>query len=98
MKRIPLFIAGAAMILASCQQSLEILESQGAENLVSTFTASTEIPGTRTALGENGAAFDVLWQPGDKIVVMDCLLKPGIYVTGSTGTTGTFEFESGEKA
>lgn len=97
MKRIPLFIAGAAMILASCQQSLEILESQGAENLVSTFTASTEIPGTRTALGENGAAFDVLWQPGDKIVVMDCLLKPGIYVTGSTGTTGTFEFESGEK-
>ena len=40
MKKLMLFTASAALILASCQ-NLEILETHGDGGAVSTFTAST---------------------------------------------------------
>lgn len=98
MKRLIVFAALAALTLASCRQSLEITETVEPEGSVSTFTASTECPSTRTALGENGEAFEVLWQPGDRIAVTDLSSRKGVYVTESTGTSGSFVFNSGTKA
>lgn len=92
MKRIIIFAALAAFALTSCQQEITIEESKP-EGLV--FTATTEIPATKTALD---ASLNVVWQAGDEITVMGGS-SIGTYTTTADGDTkATFTRHSGSEA
>ncbi len=92
MKRIIIFAALAAFALTSCQQEISIEESKP-EGLV--FTATTEIPATKTALD---ASLNVVWQAGDEITVMGGS-SIGTYTTTADGDTkATFTHHSGTEA
>ena len=92
MKRIIIFAALAAFALTSCQQEITIEESKP-EGLV--FTATTEIPATKTALD---ASLNVVWQAGDEITVMGGS-SIGTYTTTADGDTkATFTHHSGTEA
>lgn len=92
----------ATFALASCQ--IEEPQQPGEPALGSvSFQASTESR-TKTALSQNGEAYDVVWQSGDEIFVTDGAATPntGRYrlTAGQNSTSGTFTFvaESGTEA
>lgn len=93
MKRIIIFAALAAFALTSCQQDITFGENKP-EGLV--FTATTEIPATKTALD---ASLNVVWQAGDEIVIVDGDSHIGTYTTTASGDTkATFTHHSGSEA
>ena len=93
MKKIILFAALAAFALTSCQQDITFEENKP-EGLV--FTATTEIPATKTALD---ASLNVVWQAGDEIVIVDGDSHIGTYTTTASGDTkATFTHNSGSEA
>ena len=95
MKRFFVFAALAAVSLPACQPELNIDGNKPAAPAV--FTATTESPATKTALSQNGENYDVLWQNGDQITIVDAAATPhvGVYQTSSTTTQGTFAYASG---
>ncbi|MBQ4285195.1 MAG: hypothetical protein II720_01900, partial [Bacteroidales bacterium] len=73
--------------------------TQPAENNPAVFTASTEYTLTKTALSGNDTdGYDVNWENGDQITIIDGAGNVGVYSTTSTTTTGTFDYESGTEA
>ena len=87
MKKIILFAALAAFALTSCQQDITFEENKP-EGLV--FTATTEIPATKTALD---ASLNVIWQAGDQIGIISNSY-PVIYETETGGSTkASFSFK-----
>ena len=78
--------AMAAMALTACQQNLNIEEEKPEGTVV--FTASTELPSTKTALD---ASLNVVWQDEDIILIVDGDNRVGQFQTSSGGaTTATF--------
>ena len=101
MKRFIVIAAFAALVLTACEQKIDIIEvPQSSDPVV--FTARTESTLTKTALSENGGAYDVVWREGDRITLIDGAATPnvGLYTTTSTTTEATFTFvpESGSEA
>lgn len=87
MKKIILFAALAAFALTACQQELTIEENKP-EGVV--FTATTEIPATKTELD---GSLNVIWQAGDQIGIISNS-NPGIYETETGGSTkASFSFK-----
>lgn len=84
----------AALALTACQEKIDVI----AEPVV--FTATTESSVTKTALSESGEAYDVVWQNGDQITIVDGEAHAGNYSTTSTTTKADFTFvpESGTEA
>lgn len=96
MKRILTFAALAALIVTSCQKEQKTEENNfGVQRL---FTATTESPATKTALNKNGETYNVLWQNGDQIAIVDAASNIGVYQTTSTTTQGNFSYMSGTAA
>lgn len=88
-------IIGAVIALTavvSCQREIDFQEVAGS------FTATTESTATRTVLGQSGETYEVLWQAGDEITVLDATGKTGVYTTQSTTRQGVFTFKSGKDA
>ena len=96
MKRITFSLALAAITLTACQQDLNI-DTNNSEGYA-LFTATTESSATKTALNKNGEGYDVLWQDGDQITIVDAVSNVGVYKTASTTTKGAFSFVSGTVA
>lgn len=96
MKRFFVFAALAAISLCACQHALEIEENRPGEAVV--FTATTESSATKTALRENGGSYDVVWNSGDQITIVDAATKVGVYTTTSTTTRADFMKASGDDA
>ncbi len=97
MKRMLLIAAFAALSLTACRQDLtENILYEG----VSVFTATTESSATRTALSQNGSAYDVVWSNGDRITVVDGAGTPnvGVYETTGSETRAEFTLSSGSEA
>ena len=95
------FAAIAIIAIVSCEDRIVVpevtSEPVGKAGLV--FTATTETAAaTKTALSQNGAAYDVLWQNGDEITIVDGAANVGVYSTTSTTTSGTFSHKSGAVA
>lgn len=96
MKRILTFAVLAALIVTSCQKEQKTEENNfGVQRL---FTATTESPATKTALNKNGETYNVLWQNGDQIAIVDAASNIGVYQTTSTTTQGNFSYMSGTAA
>lgn len=114
MKRItikPAFIAIVLLTTVSCgkekmekevpgqESPAQETPTQPAENNPAVFTASTEYTLTKTALSGNDTdGYDVNWENGDQITIIDGAGNVGVYSTTSTTTTGTFDYESGTEA
>ena len=96
MKRITFSLALAAITLTACQQDLNI-DTNNSEGYA-LFTATTESSATKTALNKNGEGYDVLWQEGDQITIVDAASSVGVYKTASTTTKGAFSYVSGTVA
>lgn len=96
MKRITFSLALAAITLTACQQDLNI-DTNNSEGYA-LFTATTESSATKTALNKNGEGYDVLWQDGDQITIVDAASSVGVYQTASTTTKGAFSYVSGAAA
>ena len=96
MKRITFSLALAAITLTACQQDLNI-DTNNSEGYA-LFTATTESSATKTALSQNGEGYDVLWQEGDQITIVDAASNVGVYHTSSTTAKGSFSFVSGTVA
>ena len=73
MKRFFVFAVLAAISLCACQHALEIEDDKTEEAVV--FTATTESSATKTALCENGDSYDVVWNSGDQITIVDAATK-----------------------
>ena len=101
MKRFIVIAVFAALVLTACEQKIDIIELPHSSNPV-VFTARTESTSTKTALSENGGAYDVVWREGDRITLVDGAATPnvGLYTTTNTTTEATFTFvpESGSEA
>ena len=99
MKRFFVFAALAAFALTACEQKIDvpadIQTPGGSESTGLVFTATTESAVTKTALDDN---YNVLWQNGDKITIVDGASHVGVYSTTSTTTQGEFTKESGDMA
>ncbi|MCR5828510.1 MAG: hypothetical protein K6G53_08870 [Bacteroidales bacterium] len=99
MKRFFVFAALAAFALTSCEQKIDIpaeIPTPGSsESTGLVFTATTESAVTKTALDDN---YNVLWQNGDMITIVDGASHVGVYSTTSTTTQGEFTKESGDMA
>lgn len=94
MKRTLLFAALAAIALCACQKEpapQEVPDAPGT-GTGPVFTAITEGAATRTALSENGGAYDVVWRNGDRITIVDGAANAGVYSTTSTTTSAEFSF------
>ena len=106
MKKFFVFAALAAFALTSCEQKIDVpavIPTPGSsESTGLVFTATTESSATKTALSENGGNYDVVWQSGDQITIVDGAATPNVgkYTTTSTTTEATFTFvpESGTEA
>lgn len=96
MKRFFVFAVLAAISLCACQQALEIEGNKQEKAVV--FTATTESSATKTALSENGDSYDVVWNSGDQITIVDAATKVGVYTTTSTATRADFNKASGDDA
>ena len=96
MKRITFSLALAAITLTACQQDLNI-DTNNSEGYA-LFTATTESSATKTSLSQNGEGYDVLWQDGDQITIVDAVSNVGVYKTASTTTKGAFSYVSGTEA
>ena len=100
MKRFFVFAALAAFALTSCEQKIDVpvnLNGSKVDASGLVFTAHTETATTKTALSPDGESFNVVWQNGDQITIVDGASTPnvGVYETESTTTTGDFTFVSG---
>ena len=95
-----IFAALAAIALISCDRRLDVQEQPQTEESASVFTASTESPATKTALEQDGEQYNVNWQDGDRITIVDAAPNVGVYTTTSTTTQGSFTYvpESGSEA
>ncbi|MBQ9399663.1 MAG: hypothetical protein IJU27_03365 [Bacteroidales bacterium] len=100
MKKTMLFAALAAIALISCDRRLDIQELPEPGDSSSVFTASTEGTATKTALEQDGEQYNVNWQNGDRITIVDAESHAGVYTTTSTTTQGSFTYvsESGSEA
>ena len=96
MKRFFFISAMAAPALTACQKEQSIDENKTDTPVI--FSATTESPATKTALSQNGEGYDVLWQEGDQITIVDGASNVGIYQTSSTTTQGSFSYMSGTAA
>ena len=96
MKRFFFISAMAALALTACQKEQSIDENKTDTPMI--FSATTESPATKTALSQNGEHYDVLWQNGDQITIVDGASNVGIYQTASTTAKGSFSFASGTEA
>ncbi len=97
MKRIIILTALAAAFLTACNQELNIEGNQPeAQSVV--FTATTESPDTKTALSQNADGYDVVWNSGDMITIIDSYANVGVYSTSSTSTLAEFTKDSGADA
>ena len=96
MKRFFFISAMAALALTACQKEQSIDENKTDTPVI--FSATTESPATKTALSQNGEGYDVLWQEGDQITIVDGASNVGIYQTSSTTTQGSFSYMSGTAA
>lgn len=96
-KNTMLFAALAAIAIISCDRRLDIQEIPETEDSAAVFTASTEAPATKTALEQDGEQYNVNWQNGDRITIVDAASHVGVYSTTSTTTQGAFTYvpESG---
>lgn len=101
MKQLMKGMAAAILMLAAiaCEDKLvpeEVIPGSGNK----TFTATTESQATKTALSQNGTAYDVVWQSGDQITVVDGSATPkeGIYTTTDEGTKAVFTLTAGREA
>ena len=99
MKRYFVIAALAAFALTSCEQKIDIPADiqtpGGSESTGLVFTATTESAVTKTALDDN---YNVLWQNGDMITIVDGASHVGVYSTTSTTTQGEFTHSSGDEA
>ena len=95
-----IFAALAAIALISCDRRLDVQEQPQTDGSSSVFTASTESPATKTALEQDGEQYNVNWQDGDRITIVDAASNVGVYTTTSTTTQGSFTYvpESGDEA
>ena len=86
-----------ALLATGCQDDL-IQKVDLPEGAV--FTATTEDALTKTALAKDGDTYQVLWQSGDRIIVVDGSVTPnvGVYSTTDSGTNADFTFSSGSAA
>ena len=96
MKRFFFISAMAALALTACQKEQNIDENKTDTPVI--FSATTESPATKTALNKNGEGYDVLWQEGDQITIVDAVSNVGVYKTASTTTKGAFSYGSGAAA
>ena len=96
MKRFFFISAMAALALTACQKEQSIDENKTDTPVI--FSATTESPATKTALSKNGEQYDVLWQEGDQITIVDAASNVGVYHTSSTTAKGSFSFVSGTVA
>jgi len=98
MKRIIIFAAMFAF--AACQRELNFNESEKKETAYVVFTATTEESTTKTSLNENAGNYDVVWNNGDLITIVDGADTPnvGVYSTTSTTTQADFILNSGSVA
>ena len=94
MKRFFIFAVLTAVALTACNR--DISPEQPKKGVA--FTATTECPTTKTALNKNGSNYEVVWQNGDQITVVDAASHVGIYSTTSTTTKADFTFDSGTEA
>ena len=95
MRKIITIAVLTSLVLNSCLKEREN-PGPGEGRTPAVFTAMTVDPMTRTTLSGNDIdGYDVTWQNGDEITIVDGAAKVGVYSTTSTTTTGTFSFESG---
>lgn len=97
MKRIIILAALAAAFMTACNQELNIEGNQPEAKSV-VFMATTESPDTRTALSQNGTGYDVVWNSGDMITIIDSDANVGVYSTDGTSTLAEFTKDSGSDA
>ena len=100
MKKLFVFILAISAGLSwSCSKEDDVLAEPdaGAPQGKTVFRATTE-PATKTALEKNGDTYNVVWQNGDKISVVDSDSHIGVYSTTSTTTKADFTFVSGSDA
>lgn len=96
MKRTLFWSLGAVMLFAlciACEDRLEPVVQPDAS--AKRFMATTESPSTKTALSGNDTdGYEVHWQSGDQITIVDGAATPnvGIYTTTSTTPKGEFSF------
>lgn len=85
----------AVLTLTSCVENLQ--PQIGPEEKEATvFTATTENPSTKTSLsGDDTEGYQVNWQSGDQITIVDGAGHVGNYTTTSTESSGEFTFVSG---
>lgn len=93
MKRIIILAVMATLALTACQR--EFNPEVNKPEAPAVFTATTESSATKTALSQNGENYDVLWQNGDQITIVDAAANVGVYQTASTTTQGSFSYISG---
>lgn len=94
MKKTLILAALAAIALCTCQKEpapQEVPDAPGT-GTGPVFTAITEGAATRTALSENGGAYDVVWRNGDRITIVDGAATPNVGVYSTTSTTSSAEF------
>ena len=96
MKRFFFISVMAALALTACQKEQNIDENKTDTPVI--FSATTENSATKTSLSQNGEGYDVLWQEGDQITIVDAASNVGVYHTSSTTAKGSFSFVSGTAA
>ncbi|MBR6465678.1 MAG: DUF1566 domain-containing protein [Bacteroidales bacterium] len=92
-----IIFAISAGLFYSCSKEDALDNTETADGKV--FKATTE-PATKTALEQEGDAYNVVWQNGDQITIVDGATTPnvGVYSTTSTTTHADFTFSSGSEA
>ena len=95
-KLLILLIATSAGLLFSCSKGeADLTESKASEG--KGFKGTTEAA-TKTALSQNGSVYNVLWQNGDQITIVDAASNVGVYSTTSTTSHADFTLTSGAEA
>lgn len=97
MKKIWSIAVLGIIALTSCESKIDLPGDIDAKPDASAtvFTATTESAVTKTALDDN---YNVLWQNGDMITIVDGASHVGVYSTTSTTTQGEFTKVSGDMA
>ena len=100
MRRMRFFLWAAAFAAALAITACQVEEPEAPEAPVVTdsvsFSATTEAAATKTALSDDGAGgYNVVWQNGDRITIVDAASHVGIYSTESTSTEGDFNLAEG---
>ena len=97
MKKIWIIAVLGIIALASCESKIDLPGDIDVkpDPSAAVFTATTESAVTKTALDDY---YNVLWQNGDMITIMDGASHVGVYSTTSTTTQGEFTKVSGDMA